>query len=146
MSGSTATAGLHWKPHVRDIYQSHISKWIVELVKAAYLSNDQEIPERVTAHELRALAYTCHIALEDIMSATFWRSSGVFQRNYLRDLAPITDAIATLGPFVAAQQVCGQQSITNLHTYTVVHTLIRSTKRDYMVNSRYLSSRCVGLV
>ena len=48
-----------------DTYQSHISKWVVEVVKAAYLSSDQDVPEWVTVHELRALAlswvYTCHI-------------------------------------------------------------------------------------
>ena len=35
--------------------------------------------------------------------------------------------------------------VVNL-TYTVVQTLLHSTKRDYLVNSRYLSSRCVGVV
>ena len=53
---------------IRDILQSHISRWIVEVVKSAYLTHDQVPPERVTAHELRALssswAYNCHIALE----------------------------------------------------------------------------------
>ena len=29
---------LHWKPNIRDIYQSHISKWIVKVVKTAYQS------------------------------------------------------------------------------------------------------------
>ena len=41
------------------------------------------------------------------LSAAFWRSSGVFQRNYLCDLAPIDGAMATLGPVVGAQHVCG---------------------------------------
>ena len=80
-------------------------------LKTAYQSNDQDIPERVTAHELRALAsswvYTCHIALEDIFSAAFWRSSGVFRRNDLRNLASIAGAMSTLGPVVAAQHICG---------------------------------------
>ena len=69
------------------------TKWIVEVVKTAYQSSNQDIPERITAHELRALAsswaYNCHIALEDVLSVAFWRSSGLFQRNYLRDLTPI---------------------------------------------------------
>ena len=133
---------LHWKPH--------ISKWIVEVVKTAYQSNDQDILERVMAHDLRALAsswaYTCHDALEDVLSAMIRRSSGVFKRNYLCDLAPIASAMATLDPVVMAQHVCRHQSVTHFHTYRVVHTLIHSTKRDYLVNSRYLSSRCVGLV
>ena len=60
---------------IRDILQSHISRWIVEVVKSAYLTHDQVPQERVTAHALRALssswAYNCHIALEDVMSAAF---------------------------------------------------------------------------
>ena len=34
----------------------HISRWIVEVVKTVYLLSDEELPEEVTAHELRALA------------------------------------------------------------------------------------------
>ena len=86
--------------NIRNIVQSDISKWIIEVVKTAYLSTNQELPEKITAHELRALAalwgYTSHIALEDVLSATFWRSSGVFQRCYLRDLASIADEMSSL--------------------------------------------------
>ena len=42
------------------------------------------------------------------MCAAFWQSFSVFQRNYLRDLAPIAGAMAMLGPVVVAQHVCGQ--------------------------------------
>ena len=41
----------------------------------------------VTAHEVRAIAtswaYANQVALEDIMAAVFWRSSGVLQNSYL---------------------------------------------------------------
>ena len=83
---------------------------IIKVVKTAYLSNNQELDERITAHELWALAaswaYTSHIALEDVISAAFWRLSGVFQHCYLWDLAPIADEMSFLGPVVAAQHVC----------------------------------------
>ena len=79
--------------------------------KTAYLTSNKDIPERVTTHELRALpsswAYPCHIALKEVLSAAFWRLSGVFQKNYLRILAPISGAMATLGLVVAAQYICG---------------------------------------
>ena len=45
------------------------------------------------------------LSLPDILSAAFWRSSGVFQNSYLRDMACITDGMSTLGPVVVAQQV-----------------------------------------
>ena len=62
---------------------------------------------QVAAHEVRALsaswAYNCQVALPDILSAAFWRSSGVFQNLYLR--ACIADDMSTLGPVVVAQVV-----------------------------------------
>ena len=74
----------------------------------AYTQADLEY-DRVTAYEVRALsaswAYNCQVALPDILSAAFWRSSGVFQNSYLRDMACIADGMLTLGPVVVAQQV-----------------------------------------
>ena len=32
---------LHWKPSIKDMYRSHISKWIVEVFKTAYLSSEE---------------------------------------------------------------------------------------------------------
>ena len=99
---------VHWNRNIRGIMRSHISRWIVETVKEAYTQADREF-DRVTAHEVRALsaswAYNCQVALPDILSAAFWRSSGVFQNSYLWDMACITDGMSTLGPVVVTQQV-----------------------------------------
>ena len=99
---------VHWNCNIRDIMRSHISRWMVETVKEAYTQADQEY-DRVTAHEVRALsaswAFNCQVALPDILSAAFWRSSGVFQNSYLRDMACIAEGMSTLGPVVVAQQV-----------------------------------------
>ena len=88
--------------------RSHISRWIVETVKEAYTRADREY-DRVTTHEVRALsaswAYNCQVALPGILSASFWRSSGVFQNSYLRDMACIADGMYTLGAVVVAQEV-----------------------------------------
>ena len=99
---------IHWNRSIRDIMRSHISRWIVETVKEANTQADRQY-DRVTAHEVRALsaswAYNCQVALPDILSAAFWRSSGVFQNSYLRDMACIADGMSTLGPVVVAQHV-----------------------------------------
>ena len=99
---------IHWNCSIRDIMRSHISRWIVETVKEAYTPADCQY-DRVTAHEVRALsaswAYNCQVALPDILSAAFWRSSGVFQNWYLHDMACIADGMSTLGPVVVAQHV-----------------------------------------
>ena len=74
----------------------------------AYLSTNQELPEKITAYELRALAasraYIHYVAY--VLSAPFWRSFGLFQQCYPWDLAPIADEMSFLGPVVAAQHVC----------------------------------------
>ena len=49
-------------------------------------------------------AYNCQVTLPDILSVAFWRSSGVFQNLYIRDMACIADGMSTLGPVVLAQQ------------------------------------------
>ena len=71
---------IHWNRSIRDIMRSHISRWIVETVKEAYTQADRQY-DRVTAHEVRALsalwAYNCLVALPDILSEVFWRSSGM---------------------------------------------------------------------
>ena len=97
---------VHWNRNIRDIMRSHISRWIMETVKEAYIQADREF-DGVTAHEVRALsaswAYNCQVP--DILSAAFWSSSGVFQNSYLRDMACIAEGMSTLGPVVVAQQV-----------------------------------------
>ena len=99
---------IHWNRSIRDIMRSHISRWIVETIKEAYTQADRQY-DRVTAHEVRALsaswAYNCQVALPDILSAAFWRSSGVFQNSYLRDMACVAEGMSTLGPVVVAQHV-----------------------------------------
>ena len=99
---------IHWNRSIRDIMRSHISRWIVETVKEAYTQADRQY-DRVTAHEVRALsaawAYNCQVALPDILSVAFWRSSGVFRNSYLRDMACIAEGMSTLGPVVVAQHV-----------------------------------------
>ena len=73
---------------VRDITRTHIIKWIVETVKEAYILAKRDYGW-VTAHKVRALAtswtYSSQVVLPDILSVTFWQSSGVFQNSYLRD-------------------------------------------------------------
>ena len=93
----------------RDISQAHISRWIVLAVKTAYTEAELSYGANVTAHEVRAIAtswaYANQVAMADIMAAAFWRSSGVFQNSYFRDLAACTNGFSTLGPIVAAQHV-----------------------------------------
>ena len=56
----------------------------------------------------------------DILAAASWRSAGVFQGSYLRDISSIADGMATLGPIVAAQHVdCGGRNAPTSVSCTV---------------------------
>ena len=105
--GGHQRLSIHWNRAINGIMRSHISKWTVETVKEAYTRADRDQEDRVTAHEVRALsaswAYNCQVALPDILSAAYWRLSGVFPNSYLHDMASIADGMSTLGPVGVAQ-------------------------------------------
>ena len=96
------------EPQHQGYHESHISRWIVETVKEAYTQADRQY-DRVTSHEVQAIsaswAYNCLVALPDILAVAFWRSSGVFQNSYQRDMACVAEGMSTLGPAVVAQHV-----------------------------------------
>ena len=97
---------LHWTA-VRDFVRTRVSKWIGEIVREAYIQADRNYYGYITDHEVIALAaswpFDSLVSLPDILSAVFWRSSGVFQKSCLGDMGSISDGMATLGPVVVAQ-------------------------------------------
>ena len=81
---------LHWDPLIDDIQRTR-----QPMVSGGCHRADLEYNDDIRAHE----------RLEDILAAASWRSAGVFQGSYLRDMSSIVDGMATLGPIVAAQHV-----------------------------------------
>ena len=81
----------------------------MQAVTTAYYEAGRSYGSNVNAHEVRAIAtswaYSNQVALTDVMAAAFWRSSGVFQNSYYRDLAACSEGIYTFGPIVVAQHV-----------------------------------------
>ena len=108
---------------------------------------DRDQEDRVTAHEVRALsaswAYNCQVALSDILSAAYWRSSGVFKNSYLHDMASIADGMPTLGPVVVAPQVVdpGHLLPSPYPTRSVCSHCCDMLNEDCLVNSQYLHVR-----
>ena len=102
---------LHWDPLQRDVKTSHISKWLIDTVRIAY----EGTPEadlgtaQVTAHEVRALsaswAYDNSVSLDEIKTALYWKSDGIFQKHYLRDLSSDREELARYGQLVVAGTV-----------------------------------------
>lgn len=98
----------HWEEG-KIIRESHISQWVLLAIKNAYTRLGSDLPDHITAHEVRALAaswaYRNDIPLDAIKEAVFWRSDGVFQEHYLRDMSDSEEGIRRLGPIVAAGSV-----------------------------------------
>ena len=61
-------------------------------------------------------ANTCHVTFEDVLSTALWLSAGVFQINYLQDMALISNEMSVLGPLVAAWLI-GATEFTHPSTY-----------------------------
>ena len=97
---------VHWNPDLSDIKVTHISRWIVKCITDAYAKEGLDMPDQVRAHELRALAgswaHWSGISVEDIKQSLCWKSSGVFQNSYLRNLSEVADGLHRLSPLVAA--------------------------------------------
>ena len=144
---------IHWNRNIRDIMKSQISRWIGETVKEAPglnvlddFSKQIQKPvtyreyDRVTAHEVRALSaswsYNCQVALPDILSAAFWRSSGIFQNSYLRDMVCIADGMSTHWVQWWSHNTSWIQDIfTHLHS---LHDLYAATATTFLMKITWL--------
>ena len=93
---------VHCNPDLSDIKVTHISRWIVKCITDAYAKEGLDMPDQVRAHELRALAgswaHWSGISVEDIKQSLCWKSSGVFQNSYLRNLSEVADGLHRLSP------------------------------------------------
>ena len=81
---------IHWDEAVSTT-TSHISLWMVDVIRAAYEAAGKDPPNGLRGHQTRSLAtswaYASHIPLEKIMTAVRWRSKSVFSRHYLRQVS-----------------------------------------------------------
>ena len=72
--------------------------------------DQQALPlHQVKAHDVRVFAdsktFQSGVSLEQILSASHWKSRNTFTQFYLKDVAWADSELFHLGPMVAAQQV-----------------------------------------
>ena len=71
-----------------DISLQSLSRWIMEVIKSAYVDTDIPVTPRV--HEVRAwaasLAFKHSVPLSTVMEAAYWKSEATFLNFYLRDV------------------------------------------------------------
>ena len=99
----TSKLFVHFKADTQ-VLTTHFRLWVAEAIERAYAMAPQEGPQKVNAHEVRAIAASIAFfkktPLEDIRSHIGWKSSDVFSSHYLRDMAADPDLEAL--PLVAA--------------------------------------------
>ena len=102
--------------HDRDITRATLSRWLKTTIKNAYVALEKEggpsqpartLAAKARAHEIRAWATTLaakSLPLAQVLKAAYWRSSTVFIRHYLRDIALRSEkGTLSLPAMVAAQ-------------------------------------------
>ena len=84
---------LSWNENYKDdIRRSTISRWLWEVITAAYVRPRSELYVfSPRPHEIRALAsslaFASNVSLSSLMDAAYWRSPGTFIHFYLRDVS-----------------------------------------------------------
>ena len=75
----------------------------------ASIQSSKNIPQKVKAHEVRAVATSVQlfnkVDLQAVMKAGGWSSGGTFTSFYLSDLCPQADSIEKTGPVVPAGEI-----------------------------------------
>ena len=95
----------------KELSAAIISRWIctTKVDSHASLENSKSIPEKVKAHEVRAVATSLQlfnkVDLQTVMKAGRWSNGGTFTSYFLRDLCPQADSIRKTGPVVAAGEI-----------------------------------------
>ena len=88
-----------------------ISRWICTTIvdSHAAIQSSKNIPGKVKAHEVRAVATSLQlfnkVDVEAVMKARRWSSGGTFTSFYLQDLCPQADSIQKTGSVVAAGEI-----------------------------------------
>ena len=102
---------LSWNENYKDdIRRSTISRWLREVIRAAYARPGSELAVfSPRPHEIRAwassLAFASNVSLSSLMEAAYWRSPGTFIHFYLRDVSRLReDGSRGIASAVVAQQ------------------------------------------
>ena len=78
----------------------------------------KDITEKVTTHKLRALVsswpYSCHIALKDMLSGQRLEFIWCVQEELSQGPYTFSSSVATFGPVVAVQHICGRYPWSSL--------------------------------
>ena len=88
-----------------QLFTTHFRCWVAETIRQAYENSSESDLPKILAHDVRAvaasIAYYRNTPLSELCGLIGWKSSNVFVRHYLKDMAADTELQGI--PMVAAQ-------------------------------------------
>ena len=77
-----------------QMFITHFRRWVAETIRRTYENSSASNLPRITAHDVRGIsasfAYYLNTPLKELCRLIGWKSSNVFVRHYLRDMAADT--------------------------------------------------------
>ena len=85
---------VHFTPNTQ-LFTTHFRRWVAETIRLTYENSSQSDLPKIKAHDVRgisaSIAYYRNTPLKELCSLIGWKSSNVFVRHYLRDMASDTE-------------------------------------------------------
>ena len=84
---------VHYSPDIQ-LFTTHFRRWVAETIRLTYENSSQTDLLKIRADDVRAvaasIAYYRNTPLSDLWGLVGWKSSNVFVRHYLKDMAADT--------------------------------------------------------
>ena len=85
---------VHFNPNTQ-LFTTHFRRWVTETIRLTYENSSQSDLPKIKAHDVRgisaSIAYYRNTPLKELCGLIGWKSSNVFVRHYLRDMAADTE-------------------------------------------------------
>ena len=85
---------VHYSPDTR-LFTIHFPRWVAETIRLMYQNSSESDLPKIQAHDIRAIAasiaYYRNTPLTELCGLIGWKSSNVFIRHYLKDMAADTE-------------------------------------------------------
>ena len=85
---------VHFAPNTQ-LFTTHFRRWVAETIRLIYENSSQSDLPKIKAHDVRgisaSIAFYRNTPLKELCGLIGWKSSNVFVRHYLRDMAADTE-------------------------------------------------------
>ena len=85
---------VHFNP-ATQLFTTHFCRWVAETIRLTYENSSESDLLKIKAHDVRgisaSIAFYRNTPLKDLCGLIGWKSSNVFVRHYLRDMAADTE-------------------------------------------------------